>query len=116
MMRPIASACAATCCSKVAGSPLTRRVTMTDMAPPWVGFDDHSPPKDLTLAPRHRECCLSEPGPRSSRGRVVVGWCGCDRSAGARAYLGARRWAGDVMVDGSIRGERLRLLGLWWTA
>src|SRR5215204_4515599 len=31
MMRPIASACAATCCSKVAGSPLTRRVTMTDM-------------------------------------------------------------------------------------
>jgi hypothetical protein len=45
-----------------------------------------------------------------------VGWCGCDRSAGARAYLGARRWAGDVMVDGSIRGERLRPLGLWWTA
>ena len=25
-------------------------------------------------------------------------------------------WAGDVMVDGSIRGERLRPLGLWWTA
>jgi hypothetical protein len=24
------------------------------------------------------------------RGRVVVGWCGCGRSAGARAYLGAR--------------------------
>ncbi len=24
--------------------------------------------------------------------------------------------AGDVMVDGSIRGERLRPLGLWWTA
>ena len=24
--------------------------------------------------------------------------------------------AGDVMVDRSIRGERLRLLGLWWTA
>jgi hypothetical protein len=23
---------------------------------------------------------------------------------------------GDVMVDGSIRGERLRPLGLWWTA
>jgi hypothetical protein len=45
-----------------------------------------------------------------------VGWCGCDRSAGARAYLGARRWAGDVMVDGSIRGGRLRPLGLWWTA
>jgi hypothetical protein len=22
---------------------------------------------------------------------------------------------GDVMVDGSIRGERLRPLGLWWT-
>ena len=26
------------------------------------------------------------------------------------------RWAGDVMVDGSFRGERLRPLGLWWTA
>jgi hypothetical protein len=26
------------------------------------------------------------------------------------------RVAGDVMVDGSIRGERLRPLGLWWTA
>jgi hypothetical protein len=25
-------------------------------------------------------------------------------------------WAGDVMVDGSIRGERLRPLGLWSTA
>jgi hypothetical protein len=25
-------------------------------------------------------------------------------------------WAGDVMVDGSFRGERLRPLGLWWTA
>jgi len=25
-------------------------------------------------------------------------------------------WAGDVMVDGSIRGERLRPLGLWLTA
>jgi hypothetical protein len=24
--------------------------------------------------------------------------------------------AGDVMVDGSIRGERLRPLGLWWIA
>lgn len=24
--------------------------------------------------------------------------------------------AGDVMVDGSFRGERLRPLGLWWTA
>jgi hypothetical protein len=24
--------------------------------------------------------------------------------------------AGDVMVDGSVRGERLRPLGLWWTA
>jgi hypothetical protein len=24
--------------------------------------------------------------------------------------------AGDVMVDWSIRGERLRPLGLWWTA
>jgi hypothetical protein len=24
--------------------------------------------------------------------------------------------AGDVMVDGSIRGDRLRPLGLWWTA
>jgi hypothetical protein len=24
--------------------------------------------------------------------------------------------AGDVMVDRSIRGERLRPLGLWWTA
>ena len=24
--------------------------------------------------------------------------------------------AGDVMVDGSIRRERLRPLGLWWTA
>jgi hypothetical protein len=24
-------------------------------------------------------------------------------------------WAGDVMVDGSIRGGRLRPLGLWWT-
>src|SRR5688500_64058 len=24
------------------------------------------------------------------RRRVVAGWCGCDRSAGARAYLGAR--------------------------
>ncbi len=24
--------------------------------------------------------------------------------------------AGDVMVDGSIRGERLRPLGLWWSA
>jgi hypothetical protein len=37
-------------------------------------------------------CCLSESGPSSSWGRVVVGWCGCDRSAGARAYLGARPW------------------------
>src|SRR5206468_12618250 len=26
------------------------------------------------------------------------------------------RGAGDVMVDGSIRGERLRPLCLWWTA
>jgi hypothetical protein len=26
------------------------------------------------------------------------------------------RVAGDVMVDGSIRGERLRPLCLWWTA
>jgi hypothetical protein len=26
------------------------------------------------------------------------------------------RLAGDVMVDGSFRGERLRPLGLWWTA
>jgi hypothetical protein len=26
------------------------------------------------------------------------------------------RGVGDVMVDGSIRGERLRPLGLWWTA
>ena len=25
-------------------------------------------------------------------------------------------WAGDVMVDGSIRGERLRPLGLCWSA
>ena len=25
-------------------------------------------------------------------------------------------WAGDVMVDGSCRGGRLRPLGLWWTA
>jgi hypothetical protein len=25
-------------------------------------------------------------------------------------------WAGDVMVDGSFRWGRLRLLGLWWTA
>jgi hypothetical protein len=25
-------------------------------------------------------------------------------------------WAGDVMVDGSFRGGRLRPLGLWWTA
>ena len=24
--------------------------------------------------------------------------------------------AGDVMVDGSFRGERLRPLDLWWTA
>jgi hypothetical protein len=28
--------------------------------------------------------------------------------------LGA--WAGDVMVDGSVRGGRLQTLGLWWTA
>src|SRR5829696_5880818 len=43
-----------------------------------------------TLSPR---CRLSEPGPSSSPGgRVVVGWCGCGRSAGARAYLGARPW------------------------
>ena len=39
---------------------------------------------------RPRLYCLSEPGPASSGGRVVVGWCGSDRSAGARAYLGAR--------------------------
>jgi hypothetical protein len=25
-------------------------------------------------------------------------------------------WAGDVMVDVSFRGGRLRPLGLWWTA
>jgi hypothetical protein len=25
-------------------------------------------------------------------------------------------WAGDVVVDGSFRGGRLRPLGLWWTA
>jgi hypothetical protein len=40
------------------------------------------------VMPTH--CCLSESGPRSSRGRVVVGWCVSGRSAGARAYLGAR--------------------------
>src|SRR5215211_287832 len=34
MIRPIASACAATCSSNAAGSPLTRTVTMIDMAPP----------------------------------------------------------------------------------
>jgi hypothetical protein len=59
---------------------------------------------------------------RGLRQVAVVSGCGAawfgwsDRSAGARAYLGARRGAGDVMVDGSIRGERLRPLGLWWTA
>ena len=30
--------------------------------------------------------------PFKSWRRVIVGWCGCDRSAGARAYLGARPW------------------------
>src|SRR5919108_5714156 len=45
-----------------------------------------------------------------------MGWCGCDRSAGARAYLGAR--PGGRRRDGrwSMRGGRLRPLGLWWTA
>ena len=43
-------------------------------------------------------------------------------SDSARVFVGAgtRRSNGrgpfDVMVDGSIRGERLRPLGLWWTA
>ena len=38
--------------------------------------------------PRYR---LSEPGPPfKSWRRVIAGRCGCDRSAGARAYLGAR--------------------------
>lgn len=36
------------------------------------------------------------------------------RMPGLIWVLGA--WAGDVMVDGSLRGGRLRPLGLWWTA
>jgi hypothetical protein len=36
------------------------------------------------------------------------------RAPGLIWVLGLR--AGDVMVDGSIRGGRLRSLGLWWTA
>jgi hypothetical protein len=64
--------------------------------------------------PRSR---LSEPGPLfKSWRRVVVGRCGCDRSAGARAYLGARpcgrrrdgRW---VDPRGATPAARL-----WWTA
>src|SRR5215207_6295472 len=37
IMRPIASACAATCSSNAAASPLTRRVTITDIGPPGRG-------------------------------------------------------------------------------
>jgi hypothetical protein len=37
----------------------------------------------------------------------VHDWSGTDRGVVAE---------GDVMVDGSIRGGRLRPLGLWWTA
>jgi hypothetical protein len=35
------------------------------------------------------------------------------RMPGLIWVLGA--WAGDVMVDGSFRGGRLRPLGFWWT-
>jgi hypothetical protein len=58
---------------------------------------------------------LSEPVPMSRPGASGCGMygVGCDRSAGARAYLGARPdGPGDEMVDGSFRGRRLRPLGL----
>ncbi len=50
---------------------------------------------------------------------MVVGLCGWDGLSAPRApgliwVLG--RMAGDVMVDGSIREERLQPLGLWWAA
>src|SRR5215216_3837985 len=63
------------------------------------------------------DCRLSEPGPLSSRGDEWL-WGGVvaivPRAPGLIWVLGLG--AGDVMVDGSIRGERLRPLGLWWTA
>jgi hypothetical protein len=46
-------------------------------------------------------------------GRVLIGPV-VPRAPGLIWVLGLV--AGDVMVDGSIRGERLRPLGLWWTA
>ena len=45
--------------------------------------------------------------------RVVVG-ATVPRVPGLIWVLGLG--AGDVMVDGSVRGERLRPLGLWWTS
>jgi hypothetical protein len=60
---------------------------------------------------------LSESGPRLSHGGEWL-WGGVcpivPRVPGLIWVLGP--WAGDVMVDGSSRGERLRPLGLWWTA
>ena len=47
------------------------------------------------------------------RGVVAVGLI-VPRAPGLIWVLG--RLAGDVMVDGSIRGGRLRPLGLWWSA
>ena len=41
-------------------------------------------------------------------------WLVVPRLPGLIWVLG--RWAGDVMVDRSFRGGRLRPLGLWWTA
>jgi hypothetical protein len=66
-------------------------------------------------SPRFR---LSELGPPSSRGGEWL-WGGVvgpivPRAPGLIWVLGLG--AGDVVVDGSIRGERLRPLGLWWTA
>src|SRR5215211_7039053 len=64
-----------------------------------------------------RDHCLSESGPPSSHGGVWL-WGGVvaivPRAPGLIWVLGLG--AGDVMVDGSVRGERLRPLGLWWTA
>ena len=62
-------------------------------------------------------CRLSESGPPSSHGGEWL-WGGVvaivPRAPGLIWVLGLA--AGDVMVDGSIRGERPRPLGLWWTA
>jgi hypothetical protein len=69
------------------------------------------------LFKRPLQCCLSESGPRSSGGGEWL-WGGVcpivPRTPGLIWVLGLV--AGDVMVDGSFRGERLRPLGLWWTA